>query len=209
MLALSVAVFAHEPTAGKVKAAVGGVTATRAVNGKVEHVVLKSGETILNHDRIRTTNDGRVRIELEDHSVLTLGVVTELHMLKHDVQKRQTELQLVTGKIRCQVPKLESKESSFRISTPTAVAAVVGTDFGADASVAGQTHFICIDGTTKIYSKDMKSSVECGASRMVTVSAGKVPRAPESAAADHVEHWKHVTEPGDKEADKPAPAHHH
>jgi len=89
----------------------------------------------------------------------------------------------------------------FELRTATAVAGVIGTDFGADASVPGTTHFICLEGEVRISSSDPKipGTVICKGGYMTDVKAGQPPAEPTPATAEHMESWRRNNEPESRE----------
>jgi len=62
------------------------------------------------------------------------------------------------------------------LRTPTAVA-VMRTDFGADASAPGTTHFICLEGEVRISNADPKiaGTVVCKNGYTTDVKTGQPP----------------------------------
>lgn len=89
----------------------------------------------------------------------------------------------------------------FELRTPTAVVGVIGTDFGADASVPGTTHFICLEGEVGISSSDpnVRGSVICKGGYMTDVKAGQPPAEPTAAPAEHMGNWRRNNEPENSE----------
>lgn len=118
----------------------------KAVTGQVE--VQKKGETswspavigsrLVEGDNIRAHAGGAARLDLPDGSTLLVAensrvVVAKLE-LDQQTQARQMFFHLVVGKVRAVVAKasinlVRTRQSNFAITTPTAVAAVRGTDF--------------------------------------------------------------------------------
>src|SRR3954468_14548110 len=158
---LSVLTEAQVPTqrAGEVGASVMKASLTRTGQPRLDAT---RGTPVQWDDLLQTDNRGRARIVLLDGSILTLGSDSKLRIKKHDAQSQQTSLELFYGRIRAQVNAITRSLGSFELRTRNAVAGVIGTDFGADDSVPGETKFICISGTTRIYSLDKSSYVDCG-----------------------------------------------
>jgi hypothetical protein len=181
--------------AGRVGAS---VTKTTLARGTAPRVDATAGTSIDWNDVIQTDHHGRVRIALNDGSLLTLGSDSQLRVVKHDAQLQQTQLEMKYGRIRAQVTSI-IRGGSFELRTPTAVAGVIGTDFGADATEPGQTKFVCLSGTTRIYTPDKSSYVDCGPGMTITVFGGQVLASPTPADATQTERWKHITEPGDSQ----------
>src|SRR5581483_11058474 len=110
---------------------------------------------------------------------------------------QQTYLELKYGRIRAQIAKITQSGGSFELRTQTAVAGVIGTDFGADDSQPGVTNFVCLSGITRIYSLDKTSYVDCGPGMTLTTISGEQLPAPHAATPQQTERWRHITEPGD------------
>ena len=157
-----------------------------------------AGTNVAWNDVLQTDQRGRIRVALNDGSILTLGSNSKLSIIKHDATLQQTQLQLSYGRIRAQVAAITKNRGSFELRTPSAVAGVIGTDFGADASIPGETRFVCLSGTTRIYTPDKSSYVDCGPG-MTLIARGRPLPTPEPAAPLLTERWKHITEPGDPE----------
>jgi len=81
------------------------------------------------NDQLQTNNTGRLRVNLRDGSILSLGSNSQLRVVQHDATAQQTTLELLFGRLRSQVVKLTQPNSKFEVRTPTSVAGVIGTDF--------------------------------------------------------------------------------
>jgi hypothetical protein len=79
-------------------------------------------------DTVNTQASARVRIGLDDGSVLNVGSDSSMKVIKHDAAKQQTELELTYGKLRTQAQKIVKPDGSFEVHTPAGIAGVVGTD---------------------------------------------------------------------------------
>ena len=92
-------------------------------------VVVKAKDAVNWNDLMKTDTAGRMRLGLDDGSILSVGSASELRVVKHDAKLQQTQLELGYGKLRSQAVKLTRQGSQFEVRTPTAVAGVIGTDF--------------------------------------------------------------------------------
>lgn len=189
---------AGEP-AGRIAAVVPEASVIRVGTRPARTDVAAKDTPVWWNDVVRTVGRGRARIQLDDQSVLTLGSNSTLRVVKHEAKSQQTALELGYGRIRCQVSKLLAARSSFELRTPTAVAGVVGTDFGADSSVAGETRFLCMEGTVRVRNADPRvaGEVDCGAGMTTVVRTGLPPTPPVPADPAQLERWKHINEPAD------------
>ena len=81
------------------------------------------------NDQLQTNNSGRLRLNLLDGSILSLGSNSQMRVVQHNAAAQQTTLELLFGRLRSQVVKLTQPNSHFEVRTPTSVAGVIGTDF--------------------------------------------------------------------------------
>jgi FecR protein len=84
---------------------------------------------ILWQDQLNTQASARVRVGLDDGSVLNVGSESSMRVIKHDAATQQTDLELTYGKLRTQAQKISKPDGKFEVHTPAGVAGVVGTDF--------------------------------------------------------------------------------
>jgi ferric-dicitrate binding protein FerR (iron transport regulator) len=147
--------------------------------GQANQNPLKVSDPIVWEDTVRTLNTGRVRIGLNDGSVLNVGVRSTMRIVKHDGQSQQTEIEMQLGKLRGQVVKLSKPGSSFQIRTQTAVIGVVGTILAVTAS-ATNTHVVCIEGMLNVKSNDpgVPGEQNLGPGQQTNVPKGMPPSSP-------------------------------
>ncbi len=160
----------------------------------------EKGTSVSWDDLLHTDTQGRLRVQLLDQSLITLGADSQVRVIRQAPSSDQSSLELAYGKIRMRLVKQPQR---FELRTATAVAGVIGTDFGADASVPGTTHFICLEGEVRISSSDpdIHGSVICKGGYMTDVKAGQPPAEPTPATAEHMENWRRNNEPeSEKEA---------
>lgn len=81
------------------------------------------------NDQLETNASGRLRVNLRDGSLLSLGSDSKMRVIQHNAAAQQTTLELLYGRLRSQVVKLTQPGSKFEVRTPTSVAGVIGTDF--------------------------------------------------------------------------------
>jgi hypothetical protein len=157
----------------------------------------KRGEELIWNDLVKTDKGGRARITLTDQSILSLGSQAELRIVKHDARTQQTSLQMAYGRVRAQVASITRTGGSFELRTPTAVAGVIGTDFGVDSSSVGGDTFICIAGAVQVANADpnVPGAVQCNAGQTTTVQPGKSPTAPVPASLQQLQQLIEDTEP--------------
>ncbi|HUS19940.1 MAG TPA: FecR family protein, partial [Terriglobales bacterium] len=199
LLALTSLVFGQSSSAGKVSAVIPSTSIFRGSGSKAVRTAATKDERIQWNDILRTESSGRARIALEDQSILTLGSNSTLRIVKHDARSQQTSLELGYGRIRCQIRQITADNGRFELRTPTAVAGVIGTDFGADSSDPDETKFVCVNGAVRVRSSDpnITAFTDCTAGMSVSVRKGKAPGPALPATREQIERWQHITEPGD------------
>jgi hypothetical protein len=101
------------------------------------------------NDLLETNASGRLRVNLRDGSLLSLGSNSQLRVVQHNPVAQQTTLELLFGRLRSQVVKLTQPGSKFEVRTPTSVAGVIGTDFLLIAT-ADRTTLIVFSGVVQM-----------------------------------------------------------
>jgi len=159
---------------------------------------LNVNDGVVWHDTVRTLGTGRVRIGLEDGSVLNIGVRSMMRIVKHDAQSQQTEIEMQLGKLRGQVVKLSKPGASFQIKTQTAVIGVVGTLLTITAG-AKNTQVVCIEGKVNVKNIDPKVQGEktLGPGEQTNVPVGQPPSPPVPATASQVAQELNLTNAGE------------
>ena len=157
----------------------------------------KKGDEVIWNDLIRTERGGRARITLVDQSILSLGSQSDLRIVKHDARSQQTALTMTYGRIRAEVARVTRQGGRFELRTPTAVAGVIGTDFGVDSEPTSGSTFVCISGLVQISNSDpnIAGSVQCAPGMTTTVTAGKAPTPPTNATPAQIQQLIQDTEP--------------
>ena len=100
--------------------------------GEKKAYTLKKGLKVYKEDTFITEAKSRMNLLLYDKSVLALAAQSKLVLNRslYDPKEdsRDTEMQLLFGRVRCVVKKI-STDPNYKVTTPTAVAGVRGTDF--------------------------------------------------------------------------------
>jgi hypothetical protein len=145
----------------------GTVSALRTAVSR-NSAAIKAKETVNWNDLLQTDQGGRVRVALDDGSILSVGTSSQMRVVSHDPKLQQTSIELAYGKMRSQVVKLTAPGSRFEIRTPTAVAGVIGTDFFLDVTPTG-TRLVVYEGVVAL-TPILAGAV--AASQSVQVTAG-------------------------------------
>jgi hypothetical protein len=101
------------------------------------------------NDLLKTAHSGRVRANLTDGSILSVGSDSELLVVQHDATSQQTSLELNYGKVRNQVTSITKSGGKYELKTPNAVIGVIGTDF-VTLYKSNKTTVWCLKGHVKV-----------------------------------------------------------
>lgn len=196
------------PKAGNITALLPVAKITRGAGKKAVITDAKKGDELVWNDVVKTEKGGRARITLVDQSILSLGSQAELRIVRHDARSQQTALEMAYGRVRAQVANITRDGGSFELRTPTAVAGVIGTDFGVDSTSVGGDTFVCLAGAVQIANSDksVPGSVQCTAGQTTTVQAGKPPSPPKPASLQQLQQMIEDTEPAIISSISPAAA---
>ena len=126
--------------------------------------VRRIGTVLLQHDRIKTGNRSKLEIKFDDGSLLQISSNTIISLKEYAYSRkgRTANINLKNGSLFANVKKLR-RNSSFTVSTVTAVAGVRGTQF-----------YVSIDDKKKVKVEVYKGKVEVGAqNKKVNVKAGQ------------------------------------
>jgi hypothetical protein len=99
----------------------------------------KPADPVLWNDILRTNDAGRMRVGLDDGSMLSIGAHSELRVVKHDPASNQTLIELLYGKTRANVQPIHKQGGSFQVRTPTAVIGVLGTQVDIETASPSST----------------------------------------------------------------------
>ncbi|OGR94664.1 MAG: hypothetical protein A2V88_00600 [Elusimicrobia bacterium RBG_16_66_12] len=137
------------------------------------------GQVVGPGDRIKTAASARATVTFDDDSRVELSPSTSFTM--REASERATETRLDLGSLRAWIAKRRSR--SFQVRTPTAVAAVRGTEFSVDVSAQGETRVQMFGGLLAV-SDNRGNEVLIKDNQRVEVTAegiGRVTEAPQGA----------------------------
>ncbi len=165
------------------------------------------------NDLLQTNAKGRVRAQLTDGSLLSLGSNSQLRVVQHDATAQQTSLELNYGKLRNQVVKITQPGGKYEVKTPNAVIGVIGTYFYV-AYAKGKTTIICYEGTlsvtlaqgAKVVGSNNSST---GSENTVSVAAGQVVVVGPKAEAGSTESYSALSAASLKDTEVGGPGHAH
>jgi len=128
-------------------------------------------------DTVKTERGGRVRVQLEDGSILNVGSQSSLLIQRHDANTQQTELELIYGRVRANAVKIATPSGEFNVRTRAAVAGVVGTEEYLDATDILTTVIALGGGQVVVISTDPRfpDPIFLNPGEAVTLIAGRRP----------------------------------
>jgi ferric-dicitrate binding protein FerR (iron transport regulator) len=130
---LALPVPACAQTAGKVTRVAGPGSVVKAAPQGSQTASATAGSPIHWGETLQTGDGGRIRAQLEDGSILSLGQETSLLFHKHDDKAQQTILELTHGALRVNLQRLTAPESFFEIRTNHCVLRALGGDIAVNA----------------------------------------------------------------------------
>jgi hypothetical protein len=116
---------AAQAGAGRIEALHGAGHIER--NGR--SVTVSAGMTILAGDKLQTSRQSTLTVDLIDGSQLVLSDVSTVVIDQKIGSVTDSIIELFNGKVRSIVTRLAGKAAGFEVHTPNAVVAVRGTDF--------------------------------------------------------------------------------
>ncbi len=137
---------------------------------------LKVNDALAWNDLLKTLAAGRLRANLTDGSLLSMGSNSEMRVLQHDAASQQTEIDLAFGRLRNRVVQLTKPGAKYEVKTPHAVIGVIGTDFYVFVD-ADRTLVICYTGKVRVTPRD-QSSHEVQAGQMIEIRSGGAVQGP-------------------------------
>ena len=97
-------------------------------------MALKESQDVSEGDKIRTQSSGRVRVVLNDGSILSVGSSSLLTVRAGNETVRAGSLDLAYGKLRAIISPSAAGQKSFEVRTATSVCGVLGTTLFIDGS---------------------------------------------------------------------------
>lgn len=132
------------------------------------------------HDVVKSSPSGRLRMVLDDGSILNLGSASEMTVTESNKQTGRTTVELAAGRVRAQVVKLTNPQGEWQVRTNTAICGVLGTDF--DVQVTPEKTILTVF-KGKVRFTPLGRGVTSAAISAVTVVAGQTSTAAAGAVA--------------------------
>jgi ferric-dicitrate binding protein FerR (iron transport regulator) len=143
--------------AGEVRALVARAYIVRPAEGrKWNKQEAAQSDEVQWRDILRTDRGGRIRVALDDGSVLNVGSLSQIQVIQHDAARQRTWIHLAYGKMRAEVVRLSQPRGSFEVRTNVAVAGVVGTSFSVSISPEKHTIVVALERDVRVRNVDPK-----------------------------------------------------
>ena len=156
-------------------------------------------------DTLITGSGGRMRAQLEDGSILSLGQDSKMVVTEHNSRTQQSTLQLEYGRVRAQVVKLSRPDSKFEIRTQTAICGVLGTDEYVEATSTFSTLVMNLSDPNSRSQVEVRNSnprvtgtVVLNPGQATVVDQGKPPAGARQASSSEVGRAQQDTNSGDQ-----------
>jgi hypothetical protein len=192
-LGLFVPAIALAQEVGRVAAAQGEVTVTRAG----QRFAAAVGVSLFLGDVVHTGEDGRAKLLFEDGTVVNVGddsVLRVSHLLYDPGKRREGVLDLVGGAIRAWVGRERAAGSRFDVRSRAAVAGIRGTEYAFRETAQG-AEIVVFTGEVTVRSASPEIPGECtaGAGMMCRVAPKQAPGAPQMAPAELLNAFRDLT----------------
>ena len=174
LCALCPAAYGDTDSTASDREPVGKVTGISA-SASQDRIPIVSNNVVRSNEVLTTNRSGRLRVQLDDGSILSLGSDTQFKVLKHDAASGDTVVNLAAGRLRSRVVKLRKSGTKFQVSTPQARITVVGTDFFLDVSPE-QTQVVVYSGIVLVNAANGGSPLDVAAGQMTTVTRRGISR---------------------------------
>lgn len=160
---------------------------------------------VLWDDLVTTQPRGRVRITLDDSSILNVGSDSSLRVVRHNATTSETDLVLTYGKMRVRTQKVGAG-GHFEVRTNTAVLGVIGSYWYVGAT-ATRTHVIVYEGVLSIRNINpaIMGTQQVFAGQQAFINAGQPPSAPSSVKGNDWQDSVDDTEVGENLPPPPPP----
>jgi hypothetical protein len=165
--------------------------------GKFTPEILALRRSVFQEDIIETDRASKVRITLIDATVISLGEQSrlELRQFSHEArhQTRAGRLAITLGVFRA-ILKEMLPPSTFEVTTPTAIAAIRGTDLMGEVS-SNSTAIVVLDGTVGVVNirPTVLDQAVLTAGMGTTVTSDQPPSAPTRWSESRIEALRRVT----------------
>ncbi|ATX81603.1 FecR family protein [Mariprofundus ferrinatatus] len=177
---LAMPASAYSEAVGEISATLNEVQHLRT--GASEPVKAEVGSGVELNDLVTTLERSRAQVTFIDETVLRIASSSQIEITNFmfdESKLKNGSLKVLRGTLRSIVHHTDAGETQFEVRTPTAVAAVRGTDFFT-VVMGNITRFVCNQGQVEIRNIDpgVAGAQMCAVGQTVDVSQGQPPTPP-------------------------------
>ncbi|MGZ4789064.1 MAG: FecR family protein [Terriglobales bacterium] len=132
-------------------------------------------DVVRTNEVLSTKKSGRLRVQLDDGSILSFGSETQGLIKKHEASTGESTIDLNSGSLRSRVVKVRKTGTHFQILTPQARISVVGTDFFLNVTPE-RTQVVVYSGIVLVGANAGGSAVDVAAGQMTTIDRNGISR---------------------------------
>jgi hypothetical protein len=132
-------------------------------------------DVVRTNELLSTNKSGRLRVQLDDGSILSMGSESQVRVAKHEASGGETLIDLRSGRLRSRVVKVRKAGTHFQVLTPQARISVVGTDFFVDVAPE-RTQVVVYTGIVLVGANAGGSAVDVAAGQMTTIDRNGISR---------------------------------
>jgi hypothetical protein len=164
------------------------------------------GSALPEGTKVKTGKDGEVFLRWSGNNVVKIAALSLVELTKMQTEGNTSKslIGLTQGNVFSKVSKFASKDSSFEVKTPTAVAGVRGTGFDAGYTPGQPSTFAVAEGTIVVEAGG--AAVEVTEGMMSQVNEGMAPTEPVSVPPVELETLKNDNEQTKEVSGAEAPA---
>ncbi len=155
-------------------------------SGKTKWIKAKKGMLLFEGDRLKTRELARAAVIIDDGSIIRLNENTDLFLKVRQADKKKNRIKLLLGHLWAKVKKLDHGQE-LEIETPSAVAAIKGTELELKVLPDGKVRLIVWDGLVDFFNSHGKVVVR--ASQESTSEKDRAPEEPKKANLESRDQW--------------------
>lgn len=138
------------------------------------------------NDQVSTGRTGKLRIDAEDGSIISVGPESSVLLVSIDAAAKQTQLNLAFGRLHWRLPKSAVAGASYTVHAATAIAYSTDGDFYLYATPAS-TELIVFAGTVRLTNLTSGLAVETGSGTKVVIARSGEIDGPTKAMPEEME----------------------
>jgi hypothetical protein len=159
-------------------------TVDRQEKNKTAWLKVRFNDKVREGDRIKTTMNSRVELQMPDESVVKIGenTIFDINEIKTPAADNEDKMgfTLWTGRLWAKFKKIVSNRQERQLESPGAVVAIRGTTLEMEVDNHQKTTVKVEEGMVSVRSKDTQEEVLVSANQLTIVEKGKSPTNPQT-----------------------------